>query len=46
MDGKEHDVFWYPSQATSPPPNYTPGRRTIDLLITLVTFLLQKSYHS
>jgi hypothetical protein len=28
MDGKENDVFWYPSQATLPPSNYTPGRST------------------
>jgi hypothetical protein len=35
METKEMDVFWYPSQATSPPSNYTPGWRTISCDLAL-----------
>ena len=39
LDDKENDSFWYPSKATHPPQNYTPGRCTVNLLDTLLTVL-------
>ena len=39
VDDRENDIFWYPSQAAPPPPNYTPGSRTINRLIIFLTVL-------